>query len=158
MSVIDKYLLMKPAIRLVIEWPVLIATGILGAIFTTWRFPFFPVSNIVGIIVFVAAMSFHMKGHAVHKQADQDSVEIDELVTTGMFSQVRHPMYSSLMLMIAGMTVASGVIIMVLPAVLLCILTILTALKEEEYLTKKFGDEYREYMKRVPYRFIPGII
>jgi len=158
MRIIDKYLLMKPAIRLVIEWPLLIASGILGGLYTTWRFPFFPVSNIVGIIVFVAAMSFHMKGHAVHKQADQDSEEIEKLVTTGMFSQVRHPMYSSLMLMIVGMTVASGVMIMVLPAALLCLLTFLTALREEEFLIKKFGDEYKEYMKRVPYRFIPRIV
>ncbi len=157
MRVIDKYLLMKPAIRMVIEWPFLIASGILGALFTTWRFPFFPVSNIVGIIVFVAAMSFHMKGHAVHKQADQDSEKIEELVTAGMFSYVRHPMYSSLIAMILGMTVASGVVIMIFPAALVSMLTVLTALKEEEFLIKKFGDEYREYMKRVPYRFIPRI-
>lgn len=157
MRVIDKYLLMKPAIRMVIEWPFLIASGILGALFTTWRFPFFPVSNIVGIIVFVAAMSFHMKGHAVHKQADQDSEKIEELVTAGMFSYIRHPMYSSLIAMILGMTVASGVVIMIFPAALVSMLTVLTAFKEEEFLIKKFGDEYREYMKRVPYRFIPRI-
>jgi protein-S-isoprenylcysteine O-methyltransferase Ste14 len=148
---------MKPAMRMIIEWPVLIASGILGALFTTWRIPFFPVSNIAGIIVFVAAMSFHMKSHAVHKQADQDSGGIEELVTSGMFSHVRHPMYSSLILMIFGMTVASGVAIMIIPAVLLSLLTILTALKEEEFLIRMFGDEYREYMKRVPYRFIPRI-
>ncbi|MDH4211510.1 MAG: isoprenylcysteine carboxylmethyltransferase family protein [candidate division WOR-3 bacterium] len=157
MRFIDKYLLMKPAIRMVIEWPVLIAFGILGALFTPWRIPLFPVSNIVGIVVFVSAMSFHMKGHAVHKQADQDSEKIEELVTGGMFSRVRHPMYSSLILIILGMTIASGVVIMILPAVILSLLTILTALKEEEFLIKKFGGEYREYMKRVPYRFIPRI-
>ncbi len=157
MRIIDKYLLMKPAIRMVIEWPFLIASGILGALFTTWRIPFFPISNIAGIILFVASMSFHMKGHAVHKQADQNSEKIEELVTTGMFSRVRHPMYSSLILVILGLTVASGVVIMILPAVLLSLLTVLTALKEEEFLIRKFGDEYRQYMERVRYRFIPRV-
>jgi protein-S-isoprenylcysteine O-methyltransferase Ste14 len=157
MMIIDKYLLLKPTTRMVIEWPVLIASGILGGLFTTWRIPFFPISNIAGIIVFVAAMSFHMKGHAVHRQADQDAEKIEDLVTTGMFAHVRHPMYSSLILMVIGMTVATGIVIMILPASIVSFLTVLTALKEEEFLTKRFGDEYREYMARVPYRFIPKI-
>ena len=157
MSVIDKYLLLKPTTRMVIEWPVLIAFGILGGLFTTWRIPFFPVSNIAGIVIFVAAMSFHMKGHAVHEQADQDAGKIEKLVTNGMFAHIRHPMYSSLILMVAGLTIASGVVIMILPALIVSLLTVLTALKEEEFLVKKFGDEYREYMERVPYRFIPKI-
>lgn len=157
MKSVDKYLLLKPTTRMVIEWPILIAFGILGGLFTTWRIPFSPISNIAGIIVFVAAMSFHMKGHAVHKQADQDADKIEDLVTTGMFAHVRHPMYSSLILMVIGMTVATGVVIMILPASIVSLLTVLTALKEEEFLIERFGDEYREYMARVPYRFIPRI-
>ncbi|UCD05368.1 MAG: isoprenylcysteine carboxylmethyltransferase family protein [candidate division WOR-3 bacterium] len=157
MIAIDKYLLLKPTTRMIIEWPILIAFGILGGLLTPWRIPFFPISNVAGIIVFVAAMSLHMKGHAVHKQADQNAEKIEDLVTTGMFAHVRHPMYSSLILMVVGMTVATGVAIMILPALIVSLLTVLTALKEEEFLIKRFGDEYREYMARVPHRFIPRI-
>jgi protein-S-isoprenylcysteine O-methyltransferase Ste14 len=30
--------------------------------------------------------------------------------------------------------------------------------KKEEFLTKKFGSEYKEYAKKVPWRFIPRVI
>jgi protein-S-isoprenylcysteine O-methyltransferase Ste14 len=157
MNLLDRYLLVKPATRMVIEWPILIAVGILGAIFTPYRMPFFPFSNIIGVIVFVLAVSIHMKCHMVHKQADQESRKIEKLVTTGIFSRVRHPMYLSLILMILGMTVGSGVTIMIVPAIALSVLTVLTAFKEEHFLISKFGDQYNDYMKRVPYRFIPRI-
>jgi protein-S-isoprenylcysteine O-methyltransferase Ste14 len=143
---------------MLIEWPVLIGVGILGAMFTPYRIPFFPFSNIVGVIVFVLAMSIHMKCHMVHKQADQESEKIDRLVTTGIFSRLRHPMYASLILVIIGMTVATGVAIMFIPASILSLLTVLTALREEEFLIRKFGDQYRDYMKQVPHRFIPRIL
>lgn len=157
MNLLDRYLLVKPAIRMIIEWPVLIGVGILGAIFTPYRIPFFPFSNIIGVIVFVAAMSFHMRCHMVHKQADQESEKIKKLVTTGIFSRVRHPMYSSLVFVILGMTVATGVTLMLIPALVLSVLTVLTAFKEERFLSSKFGNQYNDYMKRVPYRFIPRI-
>lgn len=157
MRIVDKYLLMKPVTRMLIEWPFLIACGVLGGLFTSWRIPFFPISNIIGVVVFVSGMAIHMKGHTVHKQADQNSEKIDRLVTQGMFSHVRHPMYSSLILMVVGMTVASGVVIMILPALIVSWLTVLTALKEEDFLIKKFEDEYKEYMGKVPHRFMPKI-
>ncbi len=157
MKLMDRYLLLKPATRMVIEWPVLISVGVVGAIFTPYRIPFFPFSNIVGLIVFVLAMSIHMKCHLVHKQADQESEKIDKLVTIGFFSRIRHPMYSSLILVILGMTLAAGVAIMLIPALILSVLTVLTALKEEKFLVRKFGNQYVDYMSRVPYRFIPRI-
>jgi len=47
---------------------------------------------------------------------------------------------------------------MLIPAVIFTILTYLTAIKEEELLKERFGKEYEEYARRVPWRFIPKIV
>jgi len=47
---------------------------------------------------------------------------------------------------------------MLVPAVLFTTLTCLTAIKEEELLKQRFGKEYEEYARRVPWRFIPKIV
>ena len=155
---LGKYLLLKPTTRLVIEWPVLIAVGIFGAICTRYRIPLFPYSNIIGFAIFVIGIVIHMRCHLAHQQADQRSDKIEKLLTTGIFSHVRHPMYASLVLLVLGIAIASGVLIALIPAIVIAILNLLTAFKEEEFLIEKFGDEYREYMKRVRCRFIPRIL
>lgn len=155
---LGKYLLLKPTTRLIIEWPLLIAVGIIGAICTRYRIPLFPYSNITGFAIFVIGIVIHIRCHLVHQQADQQSEEIEKLLTTGVFSRVRHPMYSSLVLIVLGIAIASGVLIALIPAIVIAVLNLLTAFKEEEFLIEKFGDEYREYMKRVPYRFVPKIL
>jgi len=48
--------------------------------------------------------------------------------------------------------------LILVPAVIFTILTILTAVKEETALREKFKKEYEEYAKRVPWRFIPYIV
>lgn len=42
-------------------------------------------------------------------------------------------------------------------SIIFSVLLILTALKEEEYLLRKFQKEYEKYMRRVPWRFIPKV-
>ena len=155
---LDRYLLLKPTTRMMIEWPVLIAVVIVGAIFTRYRIPYYPISNIIGGTVLVLGMVIHMRCHSVHQQADQQSEKIEKLLTTGIFSHVRHPMYASLVLIVLGFAFASGIAMVLIPAIVIAVLNLLTALKEEEFLLEKFGDEYKEYMKSVPYRFIPRIL
>ena len=149
---------MKPTTRLIIEWPILIAVGIIGAIFTRHRIPFFPYSNIVGFAMFVLGIVIHVRCHLIHEQAAEHSDKIEKLLTTGIFAHARHPMYASLFLVVLGIALASGVTLALVPAMIIAVLNLLTALKEEKFLIEKFGDEYREYMKKVPYRFIPKII
>ncbi|KPK72473.1 hypothetical protein AMJ87_04725 [candidate division WOR_3 bacterium SM23_60] len=67
-------------------------------------------------------------------------------------------MYASLVLIVLGVAFASGITIALMPAMVIAVLNLLTALKEGEFLLERFGDEYKEYMKRVLYRFIPKIL
>ena len=66
-------------------------------------------------------------------------------------------MYSSLILMYLGLAIAWGVVWMLLPALLFSVLTVLTTIKEEEFLLRRFGHQYEEYMQAVPWRLIPKV-
>jgi protein-S-isoprenylcysteine O-methyltransferase Ste14 len=151
------YLLIKPTTRMLIEWPIIIAVGILGMLFGWPGLPISPYSNFLGIAIFAGGWIFHQCCHAAHKQAHAQSQAIEGLVTTSMFSRVRHPMYLSLILMYLGLAIAWGVTWMLLPAVFFSAVTVLTAIQEEKFLLQKFGHQYEEYQHQVPWRFIPGV-
>ncbi len=157
LSFLDRYLLVRPVIRMLIEWPLLIATGLIGTIFSLQRIPFFPISNIIGVVLLVAAFVIHLAMHKVHIQAHEQTEEITKLVTNGIYTKMRHPGYSSLILMYIGFTLAWGILLIIVPAFVFAALTVLTAIREEAELRKKFDEEYKEYMKRIPWRFIPYV-
>ena len=154
---LNQYLLAKPTLRMVIDWPIIIIIGILGEIFSWIRIPLSPYSNFFGGAIFLGGWIFHAYCHRVHKQAHEQSQQIEVLVTTGVFSKMRHPMYVSLILMYLGLAIAWGVVWMLIPSLLFSALTVLTTIKEEEFLLKKFGYQYEEYMEAVPWRLIPKI-
>jgi len=62
-SLLDKYLLAKPTIRMVIEWPILICVGIIGTVFSLQTIPFSPISNIFGILILVIGLGIHASSH-----------------------------------------------------------------------------------------------
>jgi len=78
-------------------------------------------------------------------------------VIIGIYSKIRHPGYLGLILMYLGVALLFHNILADVVAVILSFLQILTALAEERFLIKKFGEEYKEYMRRVPWRFIPKV-
>ena len=70
-----------------------------------------------------------------------------ELVTTGIYSRIRNPIYISSLILIAGL-----ILIVRRPAVALFLvviipLQIIRARREAAVLEAKFGDAYREYRK-----------
>ena len=79
------------------------------------------------------------------------------LVTGGPFSVVRHPTYLSHTLMLLGVFLLTGVASTGVVTVLdiLVVNTMIIPLEERE-LAARFGEEYEEYRKRVPSRFLPG--
>ena len=156
-TLLNKYLLARPTLRMVIEWPIIIIIGILGEIFSWVRIPFSPYSNVAGGAIILGGLIFHAYCHRVHRQAHEQSQQIEGLVTTGVFSKMRHPMYLSLILMYLGLPIAWGVVWMLLPSLFFSALTVLTAIKEEGFLLRRFGHQYEQYIQEVPWRFIPGI-
>ena len=73
------------------------------------------------------------------------------LVTTGIYGLLRNPMYTAMVISIAGVAIALGsdwMLVLVMPTVL--ILHFGVVKREERYLEAKFGESYRSYMSRVP--------
>jgi protein-S-isoprenylcysteine O-methyltransferase Ste14 len=156
-SLINRYLLAKPTVSMVIEFPLIVIIGILGEIFSWAKIPGSPYSNLFGGALFLGGLILHAYCHRVHKQAHEQSQHIERLVTTGMFAKMRHPMYLSLILMYLGLAIAWGIVWMSPASLFFAALTVMTAVQEEKFLLSKFGAGYEEYMQNVPWRFIPRL-
>jgi protein-S-isoprenylcysteine O-methyltransferase Ste14 len=79
------------------------------------------------------------------------------LITTGPFAYVRNPLYLGNMLVYAGVGVMSMALfpwLVLLAMAWFYIQYYLIVTQEEEYLTERFGDEYRAYADVVG-RFVP---
>jgi len=79
-----------------------------------------------------------------------------KLVTTGVFNEVRHPIYTGLLCTMLGISFATGSASrLILTALLWCVLDAKSDY-EEEQLVNEFGEEYADYMKQVPGKFFPA--
>jgi len=74
-----------------------------------------------------------------------------ELVTSGLHSRMRHPIYVAHLANFAGWTIGSGLLVSyVLLAFSILVTFPLMIRMEERELTQRFGASYREYQQRVP--------
>jgi len=109
------------------------------------------ISMILGYILMFAGFGIFMQGwRQVHRARNEN-----RLVTDGLYSLVRHPQYTGLFIALFG----EGIVhwptvfsVALLPLIVLAYY--LLARSEERKVEEEFGDEYREYRKRVP-MFIP---
>ena len=76
------------------------------------------------------------------------------LVTNGSYCYVRNPIYLWSFVFIVALSLVAANWLLVVPGLLMVTLLYAQVGKEEQMLIDKFGDEYREYMKRTP-QFIP---
>ena len=74
----------------------------------------------------------------------------EKVVTTGIYSIVRHPQYLGALLAHVGISILLSAAYSLLFTPLMVILISLISRKEEEELTKEFGKEYENYKKKVP--------
>ena len=77
-----------------------------------------------------------------------------KVVSTGIYSVVRHPVYLGGILLFMGMPLLLGSLIGVGCAIALCILAAIRAVKEERTLADEL-EGYDAYCKKVRYRIIP---
>mmetsp|Transcript_705 Transcript_705/g.1100 ORF Transcript_705/g.1100 Transcript_705/m.1100 type:complete len:689 (-) Transcript_705:46-2112(-) len=81
--------------------------------------------------------------------------ENGQLVTSGVFQQLRHPMSAGMLYLVLGIsTLSNDAMRLTLSAMLFYVVDVVTS-KEEEAMVEKFGEEYDEYKARVQSKFIP---
>lgn len=79
-----------------------------------------------------------------------------QLVTSGPFKLVRHPIYAALNLLALGTAIWLPTTILLISLGLVVICSDLRARVEEKLLTQAFGSAYAQYCKRTS-RFLPGV-
>ena len=77
-----------------------------------------------------------------------------ELVTTGIFSRIRHPRYAGMFCSVVGACLIAATPLLWLVAIAWWLLTLLFIFSEERELRARFGPAYDDYRRRVP-RFLP---
>ncbi len=130
--------------------------SLLGAIAIYCGIPFFNVySKIFGILSAVvgiwAILSMRLSNLNVQPIPKHNAI----LITTGIYSKLRHPMYTSLLLLMLSFLIHRFTFVSLAISCALCATLISKLTYEEQLLIQKFS-EYSEYRKRT-WRIIPFI-
>lgn len=109
--------------------------------------------SVIGAILMIYGIALWIK--AVLFQRIRDEIKAGHLVTDGVYSIVRNPIYSAFIFIFTGILLfASNLYLLIFPFIFWTYLTILMKFTEEKWMKEKFGEEYREYCKKVN-RIIP---
>ena len=80
----------------------------------------------------------------------------ERIVTTGVYSVVRHPQYLGGLLAHVGISLLLSGFYSLISTPLIVLIVCLISRKEEKELIREFGEEYEDYRRRVP-MLIPGL-
>jgi protein-S-isoprenylcysteine O-methyltransferase Ste14 len=133
---------------------------IASPVFSFADYPLRPTNFIIGTVGLAVGLWLFYQAHADLGRNWSVTLEIRDrhrLVTSGIYSLVRHPMYLSLLVYSAGQ-------VLLLPnwvvgpayGVAMALVFAFRLRPEEQMMLDEFGDEYKAYMRRSK-RLIPGI-
>jgi protein-S-isoprenylcysteine O-methyltransferase Ste14 len=126
--------------------------GLLGEdlFYLIFKYIIFPISTtiiVVGILLIVFGWRQIFK--ARRKSEGQ-------LVTTGLYSRIRHPQYLGFLLLTLGMLLEWPTIFTLLLWPVLAVVYYRLAKDEDKEIEEQFGEEFREYKRSVP-AFLPRL-
>ncbi len=116
--------------------------------FSTILSNFIPLILRIILFIFLLILAI-VCGELSHKILFGENRNAD-LITTGIFARVRHPLYLSIILIFLGLIFLTMSIISIIIWVFIFILFNKMATYEEKDLEKIFGAKYLKYKKRVP--------
>jgi len=136
--------------------PALIAYSIIIMIFLYLFVPEFNLIafpyNLLGILIAFSGFVLMGKARDLFKKY-QTTLEIEKsnhMISDGVFSKSRNPMYLGMNILIFGFSIFStNVIALFLPFVFMTIVRLIFIRTEEQLMFERFGKDYIEYKKKV---------
>lgn len=134
--------------------PILVLTGV-GAL----EIPWMP-ARIIGLVLsiyFLIMLPLIMKSLGRFAVPGAGVYRDHELITTGPYAVVRHPLYSAVAVLwlATALGMVNWLLLALWPA-MLAIMILVPMRQEDDLLRTKFGPEYERYARRTS-RLIPGI-
>lgn len=120
----------------------------------------FSVLQIISWLLMIASVVIVSSGFFMLRKFGKPKVVIDDtsvLVTRGIYKYIRHPLYSSLILLTWGAFLKDISLVSFALALVASGLPVAMAKVEEKDNIQKFGEEYLSYIKKTK-MFIPFII
>lgn len=123
--------------------------------------PHFPLSvKIIGSVILIPAMYFLIRptienpylSTVVRIQSDRKQ----QVVSTGVYSIIRHPQYLGIVMLIISGPLLLGSIIGLMIGIIIVLAMVVRIIGEEKMLIKEL-DGYSNYTQKVKYRLIPSI-
>lgn len=131
----------------------IILAGPLTAIYGVWEMPTNKIATIIaGMLIFLIGTFVYFKWEIFWERTYKG-----QLVTDGIFQYMRHPHYTSLLIVGFGLAFFFFSLFALLIAVIAIPIMIWSIVDEEKLLIKQYGNEYKKYMEKVPWRMIPKI-
>ena len=103
--------------------------------------------KIIGIILILSVFVLESISHRQHKQAHDKAGEINRLVTNGIYSKIRHPIYLGwIFLNIGGFLLIQNLTSLFI-SIIFTFFWYLEAKSEEKFMNKKFK-KYKKYKQK----------
>lgn len=112
--------------------------------------PAFIIVGVIFIVVGISLVFLTRREFVRHAQPTDPGYPTNKIISTGVFSISRNPLYLGGVLSLAGISLAFHLIwglILLIPSLVVC--HIILIVPEESYLADRFGKEYREYTGKV---------
>jgi protein-S-isoprenylcysteine O-methyltransferase Ste14 len=122
-------------------------------LFNVWKIP------TPQFLTILSGIAFFLLGALIYFKWEffWDKTYHGQLVTTGIFRYIRHPHYTSLLIIGYGLALFFYSLAALLLATIAIPIMVWSILDEEELLIKQYGDDYIRFMKQTPWRMVPKI-
>lgn len=131
----------------------IILLGPITPLYQIWEIPInLYISITLGITIFLIGTYIYFKWEIFWTKNYRG-----QLITNGVFRHIRHPHYTSVLIIGYGLAFFFHSTLTLIIATIAIPLMIWSIIDEEKQLLKKYGEQYKKYMEKTPYRLIPKI-